>query len=340
MATRNRAAFIGPTLESIICQATDDIEIVVLDGASTDNTGEVVRLYQKSFPRLRYVREETNMGIDRDFAKAVDLAQGEYCWLFCDDDLLKPGAIRIVLDAVKKGYSLVIANSEVRNADLTKLLELKRLPILENRLYKPNENQLLLIDICDYLSFIGCVIIKRELWDAREKEKYFGSYFIHVGIIFQQALPGDALAIAEPLVSIRYANASWLGKYFEIWMFKWPNLVWSLTDFQDSVKRQVCPKEPWRRLHTLLHFRAKGAYSKREYKEWLKPRLDSFWARVMSKASALFPGRAANLLVYIYYSVFRRPSERLLLLLDLANSPFCFWKLPSRHRKPMVGTLL
>src|SRR6266571_4898125 len=101
MATRNRAKFIGPTLESILVQATEEVEIVVLDGASTDNTEEVIRRYQARFPRLRYCRQETNMGIDRDFAKAVDLANGDYCWLFCDDDLFKPGAMRVVLEAVK-----------------------------------------------------------------------------------------------------------------------------------------------------------------------------------------------------------------------------------------------
>ncbi len=338
MATRNRGAFIGATLESIVCQATEEVEIVILDGASTDNTAEVVRRYQERFPRLRYFRQETNMGVDQDFASAVDLASGEYCWLFSDDDLLRPGAIRVVLDAIKDDYVLIIANGEVRNADMSKELEAKRLPLTTNRIYKPTENQLLLTDTVHYLTFIGCVIIKRELWNTREKEKYFGSYFIHVGVIFQQPLPGNALAIAEPLISIRYGNAVWVGKYFEIWMFKWPSLVWSFADFPDSVKYRVCPKEPWRRSRRLLHFRAKGAYSKMEYATWLEPRLHSFWARAVSKASAYFPGRAANLLFFIYFTVFRHASSRLLLLLDLANSPFCFWRVPVRHRVPLKSS--
>jgi len=118
IATRNRAKFIGATLESILVQATEEVEIVILDGASTDNTEEIVRLYQDRFPRLRYFRQETNMGIDRDFTKSVELAHGDYCWLFCDDDLFKPGAIRVVLEALKNDYALVIADSEVWNADL------------------------------------------------------------------------------------------------------------------------------------------------------------------------------------------------------------------------------
>jgi abequosyltransferase len=334
ISTRNRGAFIGETLESIILQANDEVEIVVLDGASTDNTQEIVEACRERFPGLRYFRRETNMGIDRDFANAVDLARGDYCWLFTDDDLLKQGALRIVLDALKEEYSLIIANSEIRNADLSKLLEARKLPIQANRVYKSDENHLLLADTGTYLSFIGGIIIQRQLWRARDKASYFGSYFIHFGVVFQQPLPGDTLVIAEPLVVIRYGNASWLARYFEIWMFKWPGLVWSFPHLPDSAKSRVCHREPWRSPKTLLHFRAKKAYSKREYEEWLKPRLTSFWARAVSKACAYFPGRMVNLLFFVYYSLFRRPSSVLLILLDLANSPFCFWKLPKRPGSP------
>jgi abequosyltransferase len=336
MATRNRGAFIGATLESIVCQAGDNVEIVVLDGASTDNTEEIVRLYQDRFPRLRYFRQETNMGIDRDFAKAVDLAHGEYCWLFCDDDLFKPGAIQVVLESLKNDYALVVADSEVWNADLSQRLQAKRTRLEANKVYKPNENHLLLEDAGDYLSFIGGVIIKRQLWAAREKEKYFGSCFIHMGVIFQEALPEDALVIAEPLILIRYGNASWLGKSFEIFMFKWPRLIWSFAGIPDSAKLRVCPQEPWRSFKTLLHWRARGAYTKTEYKELLEPRLESRWARLVTKACAYLPGRIANLLAFLYYSVLRRPPAHPMVLLDLKISPFCFWRRPVRHRAPVT----
>lgn len=273
------------------------------------------------------------MGLDHDFSEAVHLADGEYCWLFSDDDVLKPGAIQTVLDAIEGQYSLIIANAEVRDATLSKLLQPKRLPLAADRIYRSDENDRLLIDCGRYMSFIGCVIIKNELWNAREKEKYFGSYFIHVGVIFQSPLPQDALVIAKPLISIRYGNASWLGKYFETWMFKWPGLIWSFGDYPDSVKVQVCPKEPWRSIGRLLIHRAKGAYTKSAYVKWLEPGLTSPWTRAVSKAIAYFPGRIANFLAFVYYSVFSRNSSRLLVLIDMVNSPFyCLGWLKRRSR--------
>ncbi len=52
--TYNFGRFIGETLDSIVRQATEEIEIVVLDGGSTDNTTEVVEGFRDTFPRLRY----------------------------------------------------------------------------------------------------------------------------------------------------------------------------------------------------------------------------------------------------------------------------------------------
>lgn len=331
IATLNRGSFLGATLESIIEQATDDVEIVVLDGASTDNTGEVVRQYQERFSRLRYFRQEINMGVDQDFAEAVRLAEGEYCWLFSDDDLLKPGAIQTLIDATKGDYALIVANAEVRNADLSKVLQPQRLPLREDRIYQSTEHERLLADVGDYLTFIGCVIIKRELWKAREKDKYFGSFFIHIGVIFQSALPETVLVIAKPLISIRYGNAMWLDKYFEIWMFRFPNLIWSFTNYSDAVKLQVCRKEPWRKAKTLLLHRAKGAYTMDTYSRWLRPRLDSTWDRAKCKAIAYFPGRIANLLAVVYYSILGHQ----LVLVDLMNSPFYFCRF--RQRLPVFS---
>src|SRR3546814_13692134 len=135
IATRNRADYIGETLSSIVGQATDAIEIVVLDGASTDATPGIVAEFQATFPRLRYVRKERNGGVDRDYDAAVVEAQGVYCWLMSDDDLLKPGAIARVLDALDQGHSLVIYNAELSSVAPSERTDPRRLPLQPNPTY-------------------------------------------------------------------------------------------------------------------------------------------------------------------------------------------------------------
>jgi len=112
IATYNRAGFIGETLDSILHQLTDEVEIVVVDGASTDATPTVMERYAADCPGLRYVRLPAKGGVDQDYCKAVECARGEYCWLFPDDDLFKPGAVKRVLDELRNGPCLVIVNAE------------------------------------------------------------------------------------------------------------------------------------------------------------------------------------------------------------------------------------
>lgn len=322
IATYNRANFIGPTLESIIPQLGDEMELLVVDGASPDNTAEVVRQYQAKCPQLRYVRLPLKGGVDQDYDRSVELAQGEYCWLFTDDDLLKPGAVQTVLEAVQQGPNLIIVNAEIRNMDLSRLLAERKLALMEDHVYEdiPADKKRFLAEIGDYLTFIGGVVIKRELWLKRDRSKYYGSRFIHVGVIFQSLLPGRILVLATPQIIIRLGNAEWSSLSFEIWMFKWPDLIWSFADFSDASKRAVCRPNPWQRLHTLVYYRALGFYSLDEYNKFLAQRLNSGWKRLVARLIAAMPGRLAYALMLLYAGIRRNQ----LLKYHLQNSIFSF----------------
>ena len=66
------------------------------------------------------------------------------------------------------------------------------------------------------------------MWNAREKEKYFGSYFVHVGRHISESPSARRPGYCGASNSIRHGNAMWIGKYFEILdVHKWPdpNLV-------------------------------------------------------------------------------------------------------------------
>ena len=314
IATLNRASYIGETIESVIRQATEEVEIVVLDGGSVDHTGRVVQQYQKQYPLLRYFRQDSPGGVDRDFCRAVELAQGDYCWLMSDDDILKPGAILAVLNEIRNDYGLIIVNAEVRSTDLSDVLDKRILPFSANRIYGPDDSEYFFMETARFLSFIGCVVIKRSLWNEREKEKYYGTEFIHVGVIFQSRLIEDTIAIAEPYIAIRAGNAQWTSKWFEIWSFKWPKLIWSFSDFSDSAKNRVCPKEPWKKAPPMLMSRALGSFSLLEYYEWIEPRPGSWLEKVRAKTIAQLPGLLVNGLGIVYFSICCRSLSSLFYL--------------------------
>ena len=296
IATYNRAGFIGETLEAIAPQLRPGVELVIVDGASPDDTAAVVAPYVERYSAIQYFREIVNSGVDRDYDKAVGYATGEHCWLLPDDDLPAPGAVDRILDSLEGGaVDLLIVDAEVRNRTLDRVLQSGRLSFSGERRYGPEDADGLLADAGYCLSFIGGVIIRRSLWDARAREPYFGSLFIHVGVIFQSRGIGYSKILAEPLVLIRAGNAMWRARGFEIWAFKWPALIWGFGGYSDQAKRKVTPREPWRQFWWLLGYRALGAYSRTEYELYIADR-SSGREHLMPRLAAALPGRLINLI--------------------------------------------
>ncbi len=310
IATYNRAPFIGETLQSILPQLDDSVELLVVDGASTDDTEAVVAALADPSSRLRYIRLPQKGGVDQDYDRAAQEARGEYCWLFSDDDLLKPGTIVEVLRRLASAPSLVVVNAEARSADLSELQQERVQPATVDRTYAPEALETLFVDTANYLTFIGGIIIRRDIWLARARERYYGSAFIHVGVIFQAPLPGAAIVVAEPWIVIRYGNASWTGRAFEIWMVQWPRLVWSFQHFSAASRRAISRAEPWRSPLVLFLNRALAAYSIDIYHQKYAPLFTSARDRLMAQVIARIPGALANFGAVLAFRLFR-PADKL-----------------------------
>ncbi len=308
IATFKRGQFIGETLDSILVQMEPGLEIVVVDGASPDDTPEVMARYAAAHPEIRYFRESVNSGVDADFDKAVGYAKGQFCWLMTDDDLLRPGAVAAVLSALGGEDDLVIVNAEVRSVDLSELFEKQRLAFDADKVYRAADREAFFRETAAYLSFIGCVVIRRTCWMARERVAYYGSLFIHVGVIFQNPPITNVRVIAEPQIVIRYGNAMWTSRSFEVWMFKWPGLVWSFSDFSEEAKRKVCRREPWRSAKALFHNRALGAYSSAEFKKFWQGDVGKL-ERMVAYLLSVFPASLANLVMVTYFALPAQPAR-------------------------------
>lgn len=320
IATYNRADFIGETLDSIISQLSEEVEIVVVDGASTDNTQKVMERYAADCPSLRYIRLPQKGGVDQDYCKAVEYAHGEYCWLFPDDDLFKPGAIQRVLSELSFNHSLVIVNASVMNRDFSVQFQSSMLGNTEDEIFQPDELDAIFSRIVPTISFIGCVCIKRDVWLQREHARYFGTEFIHAGIIFQDQLPGTTFVIAQPYISIRYGNAQWTSRAFEVWMQKWPRLIWSFALISDETKRKRVKPEPWRRLKTLRLYRALGSYSYEMYGKIIAPSGASALWKMAARAISRLPQPLWNSYMLWYLTTFKNRPDKQMTIYDLSLS--------------------
>lgn len=86
LASYNGEKFIIEQMDSILNQDYKNIEIVVCDDGSKDNTMKILRDYQKSYPGIvRVYQNEKNLGFVKNFEKAIALSKGDYIAL-CDQD--------------------------------------------------------------------------------------------------------------------------------------------------------------------------------------------------------------------------------------------------------------
>lgn len=94
----NRATLIAATLDSALAQTYPEIEVVVVDNASTDGTWELIADYAARDPRIKAFRNDSNIGPVRNWRRCVDEAQGVYGKILWSDDLIAPEFVAKALE--------------------------------------------------------------------------------------------------------------------------------------------------------------------------------------------------------------------------------------------------
>jgi glycosyltransferase involved in cell wall biosynthesis len=110
----NGEEFLPETLSSLREQTFCDYELIISDNGSTDRTQEICEAYAAADPRVRYYRNDTNMGAGWNIRRVFSLATGKYFkWAACDD-LLHPQFLEKCIWALERDPHYVIAHSRTR----------------------------------------------------------------------------------------------------------------------------------------------------------------------------------------------------------------------------------
>jgi glycosyltransferase involved in cell wall biosynthesis len=114
--TRNRSAFLKRALACALGQEEVDLEVVVVDDGSTDDTAGV--LYRMGDPRLRVVRNDVGAGVARARNRGMAVARGKWIAWLDDDDLWAPRKLRAALEvAATKRADFVWCSALVVDTD-------------------------------------------------------------------------------------------------------------------------------------------------------------------------------------------------------------------------------
>jgi glycosyltransferase involved in cell wall biosynthesis len=102
----NGEKFLQKCLDSLLEQTFENFEIIISDNASTDNTQNICQKYSEKDKRIRYIRQEKNIGLLPNFNFVLEQSNNKFfMWIGVDDYILP--------DYVKKNIDVLISNSNV-----------------------------------------------------------------------------------------------------------------------------------------------------------------------------------------------------------------------------------
>ncbi len=240
--TYNRAGFLPAAIESILSQLQEEVEIVISDNASTDDTQEVLRPYLEKYPQIVYSRHPVNQGADRNFLRVVSLARGEYCWFLGSDDILEPGAIGRILQILQDEPTLsgICVNKKPYDAKLEKTIY-SEAPTIYRANQRFTDWKNCFLGLFTYFGYLSAQVFKRSLWNQAltllEPERFLNIY-VHVYVIGKMAqLNPNWLYLHEPYVGWRSGNDSFLSEgYFRRFEIDARGLP--------EIARELCSQDP------------------------------------------------------------------------------------------------
>lgn len=113
--TYNRAHYLFECLESVLVSDYPALEVIVSDNASPDNTLDVVKSFDDN--RLRYYRNETNVGPELNILRLFEYATGDYVFCLTDDDLMNANAISETLRIIQEYPDVGVILSTLNQID-------------------------------------------------------------------------------------------------------------------------------------------------------------------------------------------------------------------------------
>lgn len=112
----NGERFIEKQIMSILNQTYNNIELIIVDDRSTDNTANIVFNLVSRFPHIRFYQNSSNLGLNKNFEKAISLATSEYIALSDQDDIWLPTKIAELMGAIGDQW-LIFSNSRLIDED-------------------------------------------------------------------------------------------------------------------------------------------------------------------------------------------------------------------------------
>lgn len=225
--TYNRCNLLRQTLDSIMKQRVEGMEVIVSDNASTDGTEDMMKEYCEK-NNIRYFRNTENLGMDKNFLNCLQKAEGEYIHLLSDDDILLPGAVEKILDLIEKEKpDYINLNSFTYSTETYNPNEKipPRIKLKEDLI--TNDKKLYMEYLGVYITYISATIIKKSNYiKINNPEKYFGTYFLHAHLVLDTLKDDKSKVVItkEAYLAAKNNNSGGFNLY-EVWVKQYKKLL-------------------------------------------------------------------------------------------------------------------
>jgi glycosyltransferase involved in cell wall biosynthesis len=197
----NGENYLREAIDSVRAQTYVDWELVISDNASTDATGDICRAYAAADQRIRYHRNETNVGAAPNYNRVWNLAGGRYFKWLAHDDRLKPRYLEVMTAALEARPEVVLCNTVVDYIDgkgehlgyYRSVIEKTDVPRTATRF------AVMILESHTNVDFFG--LIRRSAMVGSLLHQPFSG--ADKAFLAQMALRGHLLQLEEPLVEMR-----------------------------------------------------------------------------------------------------------------------------------------
>jgi len=216
--TFNRSSYLRILLDSLVPQANKyGVIIYISDNCSSDTTKETVYEFQKNYSNVVYDRNTTNIGFYRNLIKVLKMASTKYIWMLGDDDVIRDGAVELIIGSLRSNPDFVILNSSDCNRDMSIKLP-KIIDCDKNIYYNKGDHYKVLFDLRKYSYFgiMASMIIKKSIitdkFNLIEDPSFelFGNSYLPLLLFYRSIINKSGIFLCEPVI-LRRPNMRSVG---------------------------------------------------------------------------------------------------------------------------------
>jgi len=194
-------------IEQIEGKFEDDIEIIVSDDCSPNDSLVFVKDIARKYPYIRYHRYENNIGLEKNLLESSDFCSGEFLWIFGDDDFLESkDALDTILNELKLGdVDFLVLNRSRRNFTLDKVLSPNWMNLApgENISFAGLREFCIRFGLISIIGFISVNVFRRRPFKEVDPSPYWGTMYPQLGVMLEAFHNRKTVLITDPLVCHR-----------------------------------------------------------------------------------------------------------------------------------------